>query len=291
MGRKKKPYVSRETDFLCGADESPDREYHGEGVLEYRTRTTKGGAYMEVNLFPAVDLGAVLPDNNRAAKRASGRFQRKWENANMKRRRGMLIHLLNANFDKHDIIAHLTTSEPMNDEEARRHQQNFVRRLKRLAKKRAHELHWVYVPEETGKGERRRWHLHMVLDGGWITRDELEDVWEKGKGHGMAKVERVKSQEKGLAGFAMYITQRKSTQEKMLKRAWSCSKNLKKPTVSVSKSKFSRKSVAGIIEQARDNANVYFEHAYPGYTLIERPEISYSDFLPGAYITAWMKKR
>ena len=45
-----------------------------------------------------------------------------------------------------------------------------------------------------------------------------------------------------------------------------------------------------IAQDAESKAKAEFEKRYPGYRLIEQPEIRYSDMMPGAYIYACMRK-
>ena len=258
----------------------------GKTKLQYRTKTTKAGDYIECDLYPAIETNMDIERN-----RKQRRMLEKVRRCKMKNKVKYLGHLLNANFGENDYIVTLTTSQPASAEEARKNARNFIVRLQRRAKKDGHELHYLYIIESTGKEDRQRWHIHMVTDGGWIRREDIEDIWKKGKNSGLVRTDRVQEQAKGLEGFAVYITQRKETQEKLMTHAWAASTNLKKPEVHVSKSRFNGKAVKAVLDDVETNAQAYFEKAYPGYELVERPEVRYSDFLPGAYITAWMRKK
>ena len=195
------------------------------------------------------------------------------------------------------------------------------RRIRQRAKARKALLKYIYVIETTGEGERERHHVHMVLSVSdkeqprrgcdaagenqhgevaqtaegrgcaenreWITRDEAENLWR----HGLARADRCQAQEKGLAGFARYITARKETQHRLMKRSWGASKNLKQPTVTVADRKFSRAAADRIARDVEGDAKAVLEKKYPGYRLIEEPRIRWSDFLPGCYIYAIMVKK
>lgn len=52
---------------------------------------------------------------------------------------------------------------------------NYIVRLRRLAKKRGAILKTAYSP---GIGEKGRWHLHMLIDG--VTAEDIRDAWGRG---------------------------------------------------------------------------------------------------------------
>jgi len=52
---------------------------------------------------------------------------------------------------------------------------NYIARLRRLAKRRGSILKTVYTP---GIGEDGRWHFHMLIDG--ATAEDLRDAWGRG---------------------------------------------------------------------------------------------------------------
>ena len=246
------------------------------GVLLQRTKTIKAGDTLEAEIFPVIDW-----------EHTKGRPVRKTPEqmaaTNTRNARKKLARLINSNFGAGDLLCHLTMSELCTEEDMRRIVKNYISRLRTAYRRRGSELKYVYVIEETGAEDKKRYHLHMVLNGGVMSRDEVEEKW----GHGLARVDRAQTQEKALTGFAMYITQRKSTQEKLLKRRWACSKGLKQPQITVSSHRFSRRGAEKLAKAVADGARTVFERQYPGYRLVEY-SVRYSDFLPGVYIEAFL---
>lgn len=302
-------YISTPEDYAL--DTRPERPAK-RGILLERTKTIKAGDYLECEIFPVV----LMEQGNRQQRRKKS--QEAIQRANRERARRKLERLLNANFGPGDLLLHLTMAKPCAFEEMQRLVRNYIRRLKDRAKKREAACAYVYVIETTGEGSRERHHVHMILaasaparrDGcgenkkhgeeaqtaegrgcadnhGWIDRDEAEKLW----GHGLARADRCQRQEKGLAGFARYITQRKETQRRLMARSWGASKGLRQPTVTVADHKFSRAAAAKIARDLEGDARTILEKKYPGYRLIEQPVIRYSDWLPGCYVYAMMVRR
>ena len=255
------------------------QEYRRKGIMLYRTKETYAGEFLDVEMYPVLDMDHAGHGRGNCTKEAQKRLNAK--NAQKK-----LGQLMNANFGKGDLLVHLTCAKNWDEEAAMRQTRNFISRLRTRAKKAGAELKYIYVIETTGENAKRRHHIHMVMNGGWISRDDVEKLWV----HGLSRVDRYQDQDAGLKGFAMYITQRKSTQEKLLRRKWAGSKNLIKPTTRESSTRFSRRSAMKIAMNAEADAKKEFEKRYPGYRLIEMPEIRYNDMMPGAYIYASMRR-
>lgn len=266
-------YMGREADYQLDGG-----HYQSKGVLLYRTKTIKAGDYLECEMYPVLAL-----DHGQREKR-QGVTKETQKKINLRNAQKRLARLMNANFGRGDLLAHLTEATGCTEEQAARDARNFVARLRTRFRRAGKELKYIYVIEETGEGPRKRHHIHMALTGGVLGRDEIEQLW----GKGLARVDRVQAQEKGLTGFAQYITQRKTTQEKLLKRRWACSKNLRKPQETVSSRKFSRRDARQIAEAAQSSARTLFAKKYPGYRLVEEPEIKYSEWTAGAYIYAFL---
>ena len=251
----------------------------GKGTVLIGSRTVKAGNFLELEIFPLV---AVERGCWQEAKKQSREAQRR---VNMRNAQKRLARLLNANFGPGDLLGHFTCAQGAKEEQARRQVKNFISRLRRRATKAGKKLKYVYVIETTGAEGKMKYHVHMALNGGWIDRDALEAAW----GQGLARVDRCKDQPGGLKGFALYITQRKATQEKLLSRRWACSQNLRQPVVRTSYSRFRRRDMDKMAAEAADFSAL--AKKFPGYEIVERPEVKYSDYLPGAYITVLFKRR
>lgn len=282
-------YVSTETDYTL--DTRPERPGK-RGILLERTKTIKSGDYLECEIFPMV----LMEPGIREARRK--RTPEQMREINRRNAVKKLERLMNANFTAGDLMPHLTMDRPCSFEEMQKIVRNFFQRLRRLAAKRGAVLRYIYVIETKQEHGAQRHHLHGVISArpaqgpssgpsaeNLITRDEIEKLW----GHGLARVDRVQQQEKGLAGFARYITQQKTTQERLMRRSWGASKGLRQPTVTVADHKFSRAAAAKIARDLEGDARTILEKKYPGYRLIEQPVIRYSDWLPGCYIYAMLR--
>lgn len=256
------------------------------GVLGVRTKTIKSGEYLECEIFPIV----IQDHQNREQRRKKS--SEKIKRQNKKNQRKKVTRLLNANFGPGDLLAHFTSKAECSEEEFKKETRKFMRKLRARFRKAGVALKYLYVTEGTGAEGNRKWHIHMALNGEALSRDEIEALWTGG----LSRVDRVQDQEKGLAGFAAYITQRKETQEKLLAHGWNRSRNLKDPekSATVSTSRFSRRATWKIEEAARRDdwkaLKTIYAKKYPGYELIEKPEIRYSEYLPGAYVYAWLRK-
>lgn len=308
-----KRYVTDEAEY----DQlSPRGQHDQKGILLERTKTTKAGDWLECEIYPVI----AMDNLNRGQRRKKSREA--VEKANRERARRKLERLLNANFGSGDLLLHLTMAKPCEFAEFQRLVRNYISRLKYRAKARKAQLKYVYVIETTGEGDRERHHVHMVMSAekeqprrgcdaeggrimggvarasgeavagraeneGWISRDEAENLWK----HGLARADRCQAQEKGLAGFARYITARKETQRRIMRRSWGASHGLKQPTVTIADKKFSRAQADRIARDVEGDARAVLEKKYPGYRLIEQPRIRWSDFLPGCYIYAMMVKK
>lgn len=272
-------YITTAADYTMEAQQGQGGK---KGVLLERTKTIKAGDFLECEIFPVVQIDQGK--RQRLRQKSPEAIQK----ANRERARRKLERLLNANFGPGDLLLHLTMAKPCPFADMQRLVRNYVQRLKGRAKKAGVPCKYVYVIETTGEGERERHHVHMVLSaaGNWITRDQAEGLWK----HGLARADRCQRQEKGLAGFARYITQRKETQRRLMRRSWGASKNLRQPTVTVSDHKFSRRAAEEIARGIQADARAILEKKYPGYRLIEQPTVRQSDFLPGCYIYAIMER-
>lgn len=268
-------------EYVPGEWEYQERtgEYRKKGVLLYRTKETYAGDYLDVDIYPVLDM-----DHGGLAKTNKTRDCQQKLNARNAQKK--LAQMMNANFGHGDLLVHLTCADGWDERNAARQARNFIGRLRTRARRAGAELRYIYVIETTGEGERKRHHIHMVLGGGWIGRDEVEALW----GHGLSRVDRYQDQDAGLSGFAHYITQRKTTQQKLMKRKWAASKNLKKPVVKTSSTRFTRRAAQKITQNVTADAKAEFAKRYPGYRLVEMPEIRYSDLMPGAYITAHLRR-
>lgn len=247
------------------------------GRMGYRTKTIKSGDVLEVEVYPI--WGRIQERQAREARsKVSPERIRKHNLAAAKRK---LVRLVNTNFGPQDIHLSLTyNGTPPSFEQVQKDVHNFLRRVKRLRKKRGlSELKAIYSVEGGEDGEGPRGHAHIIMNGG-ISREELEELWAKG----YANADRLQPNEQGLAAVARYIV--KSHREKN-RRMWSCTKNLKKPKESISDTKLSNRRVKTLALDLPAVGKEILEKLFAGYRYVEL-NVRWSDYVDGCFIRAQM---
>ena len=249
------------------------------GVLLQRTRTVVAGDHLDADIYPVLDWQY----SREAGKR--GKTPEQMQRANFARSFRTLTQLCNANFGDGDLILTLTSAQEMGIEDFERVKRRFMGRLRTRFRAAGVKMEYLGIVESNNAGTRH--HIHMLLRGGVIGRDDVEKLW----GQGTANADRVQTQHepKGLEGFCRYITQHKSSQRKLLTRKWFASKGLKRPRATYNDSKFSRRAAAKLEKAAQEDAKKLFEKKYPGWRLVDY-SLHYSDFLPGVYVHAHMRR-
>ena len=248
------------------------------GRMGYRTRTTKAGPRLEVEIFPI--FGREKAAKARAARR--NMTPEAVQRNNEERSKRYLIQLLDANFDERDIHLTLTyKGTPPKYEEAQADVKNFLRAVKRRREKSGLDpLKYVYTIEGNEDGTRERIHIHMVMNGG-ISREEIEEIW----GKGYANADNLQPDENGLEALARYITKQQKN-----RRKWARSRNLVKPKQRTSDSKVSNARVKRLATDFPNSAKEIMEKLFPGYSHT-KTIMRYSDIVDGAYIRCVMRRR
>ncbi len=260
-----------------------------------REKRTKSGKLLEVDFYPIFSDGRRLPSREPRVKRST-LAQAEY---NKKQAVKKLIRLINVNFDENDIIMHPTYAQenaPMSEEEARRDIVNYLRRvktkrkseLKRIEKvlnalpegkifdsqrkelinkkkKLAEEFKYIYCIEKvTYKTGKRagcdNWHFHLFLTGG-LEREELEKMWPCGI---RTNADRFQPEKYGPEAIAKYMSK-----DPQGTKRFSCSKNLKKPTVM--KPKDTSVTVRGVSKMAQERVDDrdFWERKYKGYKFLK----------------------
>ena len=105
--------------------------------IVYREKKYTCGEYLDVFIYPVFETGKHS-GGKRVKRKPSTKAQ---EKLNQRHREEKLARLLHANFTPDGLEIHLTYKvQPGDDEEAKRHLQNFIRRLKRYIRRRAVSL-------------------------------------------------------------------------------------------------------------------------------------------------------
>ena len=286
--RKRVPREYEELFCVGELTEMEKRLYGGDpyrervGGMHYCTKTEKAGDTLVLTVYPI--LGRSDRAKAEAARKAMSRERQTRYNRERARRR--LALLMDANFGKNDLHVTLTyRGTPPDYEQARKDVRNYLRAVKRMREKAGlPEMKYIYVLEEEGAdGEKRRIHVHLMMTGG-ISREALEEKW----GRGYANCDRLQPEEgNGLIELARYFT--KLEQEKH-RRAWSASKNLRKPRTTVSRTRMSNAKVRRLCQEIPGNAAEIMGKLYPAYKL-GAVEPYVSDWIPGVYLRIRLRRR
>ena len=251
------------------------------GRMGYRTRTIKAGPRLEVEIYPI--FGRENTGRLRAAKHnlTTEAVQRNNEERSIRE----LVRLMDENFSEEDLHLTLTyNGTPPTYSRAKADAYNFLRAVKRRREKAGmQELKYVY---SVGGGEdtNERTHVHVVLTGG-ISREELEEIWEKG----YANADQLQPNENGLEELARYLAgqQKKRTKGR---RRWVASRNLRKPKQRTSDTKVSNARVRRLAVDFPNSAKEIMEKLYPNYTHT-KTVMRFSDVVDGAYIRCVMREK
>lgn len=225
------------------------------------TKTTKSGPIVEVEIYP-VFKKKDIPEELRVKCTPEAR-----KNLNSKNAKNFFIRKLNTNFGLKDYwitLTYLNKLEPKSYEEALKNIRNYFIKLNRLYKKKQLKqgvnkkklktIKYIYIIEKSEKG---KWHYHIVMNS-VLTMEEVEGSWKHGRRN---NIRFLYPDEEHLKGLGEYLTK-----DPKGRRRWGCSKNLKNPIVTRSKSKFSNKKINRML----DNYNFLEEEikkAYTGYEL------------------------
>lgn len=250
----------------------------------YQTKTTKAGKQLEVDIYPAYMHRRDMP-----RKKKSNGSRPAQKNLNDRKARRKLNNLIDANFGKGDLWCTFTYDDmhlPESIERAQELFRNFIRRVNRARKKEGKgNVRYICVTEHRNEdGEETRCHHHVIMDGD-CDRDQLEILWKYGSRNHTRRIS--PDPDTNMAGISNYITkQAKDPKRRKGAKRWAASKNLTKPTITKSITKFTRRAVTGMAlndRYLRDN----LQKAYPMYRFIDA-EIRTNPIIGGFYIYARM---
>ena len=264
------------------------QEIREEGVMHYRTRTVEAGPMLYVRAYPVYRRAADLREAREKVGRMTGEAMQR---VNRTRSALKLEQWIHANFAEHDLFLTLTYAEEyarVGDDEVRRDVQNYIKRLRRKAKKAGKVLKYIYVLElpdrndgdMRGYRETTGWHVHMVLSG--VDRDTAEEAWPYGYGNGR----HLKDSKERFTGIAKYMLKRRDSW-----RSWEHSRNCVEPDVKYTDRRPGKAKIMRLADDVRAYGREIFEKIYTGYELIEDAEVRTSEFVSGAYIYARMRRR
>lgn len=236
-----------------------------------------GENYMEVDIFPTVEMKKYRKGKRAKKKKESLPVQKNLNDKNAKRK---FVQLAETNFGQDDIVLHLTYSDenlPKSIEQMEKEIKNFLRRLKRKRQKEnLEDLKYILVTsyttvedEEEGVEEVRP-HHHLLINKG-LDRDTIEKLWTKKKDKGKSAVmlgyanaQRIQYNDiEGITRLSQYLA-RNITQ----KRRWTCSQNLKRPESRTNDHKYSHRKLEKMATGYLDVG--LWEKLYPGWTVKDK---------------------
>lgn len=249
-------------------------------VAGYRTKTVISGDVLESEIYPFWLTKADVQTVNKQLKKRTYEEQRK---AYEKQQRKYLTRVINKNFRAGESWVTLTYDDehlPPTFEDAERSILNYIRRVKYHAKKKNIDVKYVYTIEVINKDEQVvRVHHHVIIN--LTDRDFIEAAWKYG---GRPHARSLKPDDDGLDGMANYILRPSKN-----KKAYRCSLNLAKPTMTTADTKVTRRSAVHMANNY-DFAVAKLTKLYPDY-IFKKLEINTSDNLSGFYIYAKFIKR
>ena len=247
-------------------------------MLYQKTRTVRAGNLVEVECYP-VYVGSY----RRAIEKATptSKAQKEVNDRNARKR---FERLAEENFRTGiDYALSLTYDEAPDDPKTcDRHLRNYLDRVNRARKKAGLPKARVMAVIETGK--RGRLHHHLLIEGG-LDRDQMEQLW----GKGYANCDRIQHGDQGLTALARYMTKGFAAKRDKGRHRYYYSRNLRKPVITVSRSRISRRQAERIREDADIQGEAILRKKYPGLRLDELV-VRQTEWMPGCYIYARMRR-
>lgn len=274
------PFEDQDEKISQWEIEQRNRKKAKGSFIGYQTKTTKAGDQLECEIYPSF---ASRLDQPRTRRGNESRPAQK--NLNEKKARRYLNNLVNANFGRGDLWCTFTYDSdhlPKDPDEADRIFANFIRRINRRRKKEGKgNVKYICVTEYSDEeGKKKRVHHHVIMQGD-MNRDELESLWKHGGRNQTRRID--PDPDTNAAGIVNYISK-----DPHGRKRWRASKNLKKPTVTKSFSKFGRRTAERMVKD-RDYLEGRIRKAYPGYKFIDA-EVKVNDINGGFYIYARMRR-
>lgn len=236
-----------------------------------RTKTYYCGKNdLEIDLFPWMEV-----EKRYTRKKKEKVTIPKQKVLNDKRAKRTFCQLVKTNFGEGDLHLTLTYNTkylPEKVEDAEKEVRNYLRRVARLRKKKnLSPLKYIFITEQGVQSKRI--HHHVIINGG-LSRDEVELLWrrpkrkgqQQGEALGDCNADRLRTDDKGLERLASYLAK-----DPKGRKRWTPSQNLKKPEVSTSDTKTSRRKFMQLVLLPEDAEEVrqHFEKQYPDFAVTE----------------------
>ena len=236
-----------------------------------RTKTYYCGKNdLEIDLFPWMEV-----EKRYTRKKKEKVTIPKQKVLNDKRAKRTFCQLVKTNFGEGDLHLTLTYNTkylPEKVEDAEKEVRNYLRRVARLRKKKnLSPLKYIFITEQGVQSKRI--HHHVIINGG-LSRDEVELLLrrperkgqQQGEALGDCNADRLRTDDKGLERLASYLAK-----DPKGRKRWTPAQNLKKPEVTVSDTKTSRRKFMQLVLLPEDAEEVrqHFEKQYPDFAVTE----------------------
>jgi hypothetical protein len=259
-------------------EEIPERPERNP-VLYYKTRTVRSGSMVEVECYP------VYQGRYRRQLSATHPTPEAMRTVNDRNARKKFERMAECNFQAGIDYALTLTYEgeaPEDEQTCNRDLRNYLKRVNRArAKLGLKKTRCIGVIE---LGKNGRLHHHLLIEGG-LDRDTMEQLW----GHGYANCDRIQQGRGGMAAITRYITKKFAAKREKGRHRYFYTRNLRKPRVTESRTRISRRQAERIREDADVQGEAILRRKYPG-SAIEEITIRQTDWMPGAYIYARMRR-
>lgn len=262
----------------------------------------RAGDFADVDIYNVYNIGKGRKNRYQPTSELKQKINRR----NSRAKASRIVH---ANFDDKSLVIHPTYESrtmPADDDQARRDERNFIRRLARRADK--HGVPFKYFA--TGhRGEKSgRYNFHIIISGG-VPVNEVIAAW----GLGRCNVDFLQFNETGVADLVRYMGRDADELEddeeeadlSIWKKRYICSQGLVDPEPEYN-NKIARKVLEYIASQVYEAGLItaegkqYIAERYPGYQCAEA-FVSRSEALGGTYVRlrlfrpdspllAWRKK-
>lgn len=313
---RRRLYDAERYEVLAAVYPQEELRVKRENIGAYRTKVTRAGDFLYISCYPLITAVAREDQETRIGElddvlkeRKNIKLRTRWNRYNNARRVTEFEQLVHANFVPGDLHVSCTYAfddwdkggppEGISRQRAKADVHNYLRRVKRLLKRNdvdMSEFRWICVTVtkegvyEAAKERPDRHHHHLLMHGvPESLRNEVERLW----GMGYCNADRIQDDKNtGIARMAGYVARQEGSAngERSGERSYTCSRNIIRPTVTVSDAKVSIRRVCQIAADVRVNGKEILEKIWKGYRVSEEPVVRTSDFVAGAYIWARLRK-
>lgn len=253
-------------------------EIRAQSIFRYRSRRYVSGPMLEEEAYPI-----FLSKKEAGRAKKAVKTSKAQDGVNERNAHDMLNRYVSLNFvERVDMEIGLDYFvQPKTPEEAQRFLTAWIRHTRKIYAALGVELKYIYVTPWLTKTGRvvKRLHHHIIINNAGLSIHQLMELWPHGRTH----ADPLQPDRNGLLGLSSYLCNHLHGSKRYVP-----SKNLIKPEPQYLKPIGKRKTsqLATNYELARS----YFEEKYPEHEFVKM-EIRTSEFVSGAYLHVWMRRR